>query len=143
MQVTLRRRRGVSTIVAEVVLIAVLLIATVMLASFTFGVFSLYYSPAEVAAEGASCSTGGNSTTCQLTLTNVGAEDTSTTGSCSLDVGTAVTGHVVDGGIVPAGGSLNDVQCVAPGVNLQSGTLVDGAFALTSGGTAYFVGTVE
>lgn len=143
MQFTLRRRSGVSPIVAEVTLIAVLLIATVILASFTFGVFSLYYSPAEVAAEGASCSTDGNSTTCQLTLTNVGAKDTSTTGSCSLDVGTSVTGQVVDGGVVPAGGSLTDVQCVALGLNLHSGTLVDGALSLSSGGTAYFVGTVE
>jgi FlaG/FlaF family flagellin (archaellin) len=143
MQVTLGRRRGVSPIVAEVTLIAVLLIATIMLASFTFGVFSFYYSPAEVAADGASCSSGGNSTTCQLTLTNMGAKDTSTTGSCSLDEGTDVTGYVTDGGVVPAGGSLTNVHCVALGVILHSGSLVEGALSLTNGGTAFFFGSVQ
>ena len=143
MRTSQRRRRGVSSLVAEITLIAVVLIVTVIFASFTFGIFSLYYSPAEVAAEGASCSTGGNSTMCQVTLTNVGAQDTSTTGSCSLDAGTVVTGYIVGGGIVPAGGSLANVQCITLGLNLTSGSQVDGTLALTNGGTTFFVGTVQ
>jgi len=141
MRITQRRRRGVSALVAEIALIAVVLIVSVIFASFTFGVFSFYYSPPEVAAQGASCSTAGNSTTCQLTLTNVGAQDTSTTGSCSLDSGTVVNGYIVDGGTVPAGGSLANVQCVTNGLNLTSGSQVDGALTLTNGGTAFFIGT--
>jgi len=142
MRVTLKRRRGVSSLVAEIVLIAVLLIATVIFASFTFGLFSFYLSPAEVAVEGASCFTGTNSTTCQLTLTNVGESSVWTTGSCSLDAGANLNCAVVGGGNVPAGGSLL-VQCVAHGIDLDPGAQVSGVLSLTNGGTAFFVGTVE
>ena len=132
-----------SPLVAEITLIAVVLIATVIMASFTFGLFSLYYSPPEVAVQGATCSTAGNSTTCQLTLTNMGAQDASTTGSCSMSMGTEVSGLVFNGGIVPAGGSLTNVQCVAHGVDPSPGSQVAGALSLTNGGTAFFVGSVE
>ena len=138
-----RRRRGVSVIIAEVVLIAVLLVSAIMLTGLTFGLFSLYLSPAEVAAESVSCSAAGNTTTCQVTLTNEGAQDVSTTGSCSLNEGTAVSGSVVDGGIIPAGGSLQGVECVTNGVDLSSGSLVQGALPLTNGGSAFFTGTLE
>jgi len=143
MRVTSRRRSGVSSLVAEIALIAVLLIATVIMASFTFGLFSLYYSPPEVAAQGATCSTAGNSTTCQLILINTGIRDTSTTGSCSLDMGTGVSGHVLNGGVVPAGGSLTNVQCVAHGIDPYPGSQVTGTLLLTNGATAFFVGSVQ
>jgi len=142
MQGILHRRRGVSALVAEIVLIAVLLIATVIFASFTFGLFSFYLSPAEVSVEGASCFAGGNSTTCQLTLTNVGSSDVWTTGSCTLSAGNDSSGSVVGGGDVPAGGSLS-VQCVAHGINLNHGAQVAGTLPLTNGGTAFFTGTVQ
>jgi len=142
MHCTLRRRRAVSSLVAEIVLIAVLLIATVIFASFTFGLFSFYLSPAEVAIAGTSCYTGGNSTTCQLTLTNVGSGIAWTTGSCSMTAGAKLSGDVVGGGSVPAGGSLS-VLCVAYGVDLNQGAQVSGVLALTNGGTAFFTGTVE
>ena len=143
MRISLRRRRGVSSLVAEIALIAVVLITTVVFASFTFGIFSFYYSPPEIAVEVASCYTAGNSTTCQLTLANMGARDTSTTGSCSLNVGTAVSGLVVNGGVVPAGGSLANVQCVTHGVDPSPGSQVTGALPLDNGGIAFFVGRVE
>ena len=142
MQFTLRRRRGVSPLVAELVLIAVLLVATVIFASFTFGLFAFYFSPAEVSVEGASCFAGGNSTTCQLTLTNVGTSNVWTTGSCTLSAGNDSSGSVVGGGDVPAGGSLL-VQCVAHGVDLNPGAQVAGVLPLTNGGTAFFTGTVQ
>jgi len=142
MRISPYRRRGVSSLVAEIALIAVLLIATVIFASFTFGLFSLYYSPPEVAAEGTSCSAAGNSTTCQLTLTNIGTQDTSTTGSCSLNVGTAISGQVVNGGVVPAGGSLTNVKCVAHGVEPSPGSQVTGVLSLANGGVAFFIGSV-
>ena len=98
-----QKRRGVSVVVAEVVMIAVLLVAAVMLAGVTFGIFAMYYQPAEVAAEGATCSVVGGMTVCQLTLTNVGSENTETTGACALQAGAVVQGSVEGGGIVPAG----------------------------------------
>ena len=131
-----------SALVAEITLIAVVLIATVIFASFTFGIFSLYYSPPEVAVEGASCYAAGNSTTCQLTLTNMGTRDTTTTGVCSMNVGTDLSGLVVNGGVVPAGGSLTNVQCVTHGIDPSPGSQVTGALSLANGGIAFFVGSV-
>ncbi|HUK80144.1 MAG TPA: hypothetical protein VLU91_05725 [Nitrososphaerales archaeon] len=141
MQVTGHRRRGVSAVVAEVVMIAVLLVAAVMLAGVTFGIFAIYYEPAEVAAVGATCSAIGNSTVCQLTLTNEGTQDTATDGVCSLRVGEDLQGSVVDGGTVPAGGSLSGVQCVAPGGSLLPGSHVSGVLQMTNGASTFFVGT--
>lgn len=138
-----RRRRGVSPVIAEVCLIAVLLVSAIMLVSLTFGVFSFYISPAEVEAESALCSAAGNTTMCLLTLTNTGAQDTFTTGSCTLDAGAVLSGNVVNGGTVPAGGSLTNVQCVTHGVDPSPGSQVSGVLSLTNGGTAFFVGTVQ
>jgi hypothetical protein len=123
-------------------MIAVLLVAAVMLAGITFGVFSFYYHPAEVSAVGATCSTNGNTTVCQLTLTNIGLENTATTGVCSLRAGAVETGSVVGGGTVPAGGSLSGVKCVASG-NPSPGSQVSGALLMTNGASAFFVGTLD
>ena len=124
-------------------MIAVLLIASVMLAGITFGVFSIYYAPAEVAAEGATCSTAGNTTTCQLTLTNDGTQNTATTGDCSLQAGSVVSGSVVGGGTVPAGGSLSGVKCVAHGGGISPGSQISGVLSMTNGASAFFIGTLE
>ena len=143
MRVSRRRRRGVSAVVAEVVMIAVLLIAAVMLAGITFGVFSFYYQPAEVFAVGAVCTHAGNSTVCQLTLANEGLDDTATTGVCSLQDGSLMSGSVVGGGTVPAGGSLSDVKCVANGGNPIQGSQISGDLLMTNGASAFFAGTLD
>ena len=142
MRVSERKRRGLTAIVAEVVLIGVLLIASFMLIGFTFGVFSFYYPPAEVAVDEASCLASGNTTTCNLMLTNDGSRSTATTGVCSINAGGDVSGSVLGGGVVPAGGSL-PVQCVAHGGDLSPGSQVSGALTLTNGGSAFFIGTLE
>jgi len=143
MRLARHKRRGVSAVVAEVVMIAVLLVAAVMLAGITFGIFAIYYQPAEVTAESATCSTADNMTVCQVTLTNEGTSDTSTTGACSLQVGTLVQGSVEGGGTVPAGGSLSGVECVAHSGGFSSGSHVNGALQLTNGASAFFIGTFE
>ena len=124
-------------------MIAVLLVAAVMLAGMTFGLFAFYYQPAEVAAVGATCTTEGNTTTCQLTLTNEGVQNTATTGACTLRDGEALSGAVVGGGTVPAGGSLSGVECVAHGGSYSSGSQVSGVLLMTNGASAFFIGTLE
>ena len=143
MRIAGHRRKGVSAVVAEVVMIAVLLVAVVMLAGVTFGIFAFYYQPAEVAAGSASCTAVGNTTVCQLTLTNEGTQDTSTTGTCALRVGEVVEGSVEGGGTVPAGGSLSGVQCVAYGGGLMPGSHVSGVLQMTNGASAFFIGTYD
>ena len=143
MRLTGHKRRGVSAVVAEVVMIAVLLVAAVMLAGLTFGVFSFYYQPAEVIAAGASCSSLENTTICQFTLTNEGPRDTATTGFCSLRAGDVQSGSVVGGGTVPAGGSLTGVECITQGAGSAQGSPISGSLLMTNGASAFFVGTLE
>ena len=132
-----------SPVVAEVVMIAVLLVAAVMLAGMTFGLFSFYYQPAEVIAGGATCASVGNTTTCQFTLTNEGIRDTATSGVCTLRDGAVESGSVVGGGTVPAGGSLSGVQCITHSGSHTQGIHVSGALLMTNGASAYFVGTLN
>ena len=132
-----------SAVVAEVVMIAVLLVAAMMLAGLTFGVFSFYYQPAEVIAGGASCSSAANMTVCQVTLTNEGPRDTSTTGVCSLRSGEVVSGSVVGGGTVPAGGSLSGVECVVQGGGSTQGAPISGSLLMANGASAFFIGTLQ
>jgi len=124
-------------------MIAVLLVAAVMLAGITFGVFSFYYQPAEVYAVGAVCTNAGNATICQLTLANEGLDDTSTSGVCSLQDGSLMSGSVVGGGTVPAGGSLSDVRCVALGGSPTQGSQISGSMLMTNGASAFFTGTLD
>ncbi len=138
-----QKRSGLTAIVVEIILIGIVLIASAMLAGFTFGVFSYYVSPAAVTVQGTICSANGNTTTCQLTLTNEGGHNTATTGACYLDGRINISGDVVGGGTVPAGGSLGGVQCVAHGASLQSGSQVSGALPLTNGAILYFIGTLD
>jgi len=141
MRLSRHKRMGVSAVVAEIVMIAVVLVAAVMLAGVTFGIFAIYYQPAEVAAEGATCSNVGNMTVCELTLTNEGSENTATTGVCALQAGVLLQGSVEGGGTVPAGGSLSGVQCVAQSESLLPGSHVSGVLQMTNGASTFFIGT--
>ena len=140
MRLVRKRRRGMSAIIVTFVLIVVTLITSVMVASFTFGLISSYIPPAEVTVQGATCSATGNTTTCQLILTNEGAKNTATSGTCSLDGTTA--GSVVGGGTVPAGGSLDGVECVAHNSPITPGSNVKGELSLTNGAILPFIGSV-
>ena len=143
MQVNSRRagkkRSGVSPIVAELCLIAVLLITAVILSGFLFGTFSTYIPPAEIAAQATFCSASGGSETCQLVLANMGARIVSTDGSCSMTVGGSyIKGTIQNGGIVPAGGSLDGVSCIVSGAIASVGARIAGTIALTDGALVYF-----
>jgi hypothetical protein len=137
------KRSGLAAIVVEVLLIGVVLIASVLVAGFTFGIFSFYITPAVVSVAGTMCSATENTTTCQLTIINEGERPTATTGTCSIDESSDIGGSVIGGGTVPAGGSLQGVQCVAHGGELPSGSQVSGALPMTNGAILYFIGTLQ
>ncbi len=140
-----RGRRGVSPVIAEVLLIAVSLIAGVALGGFAFGLLGAYAHPAEVAAQVRSCSSiGASSEVCTIDLTNVGSSDVGTTSACYIDVGGAkVSGTVGSGGSVPGGGSLTGVSCMVQGASAVAGTTITGSISLTSGYPVYFAGTAS
>lgn len=120
------RRRAISPILAEVMLIAITLVTATALSGFVFGMFGTLSSSAHVQVMSPSC-TGG---VCTLYLSNTGTAPASVT-RCSI-YGTAGTG--VAGTPVPAGSSRVSVACTdhsgsADGV----GTAVSGSVALSNG----------
>jgi hypothetical protein len=134
-----KKRSGVSPVVAELCLIAVLLISVVVLSGFLFDTFSVYVAPAEVAVQATLCSASGNSEICQLVLANLGTGVVGTDGACSLTVGGAyVKGTIQNGGVVPAGGSLNGVSCIVSGAIASAGARIAGTIALTDGAVVFF-----
>jgi hypothetical protein len=138
-----KARRGLNELVAELALIAVSLIASVILSGFVFGTLTSYVTPAEVAAQASSCSAVNDSEYCRVSLANIGAQSAVTDGVCSLTIGGSTrTGSVVNGGTVPASGSLNDVGCLVIGPTAQPGSFIVGAVSLTNGAEIPFVATV-
>lgn len=139
-----KKRRGMTAIIVEFVLVVVSLMASVMLGGFVFGAISIYVPPAEVAAQVTGCITTRNVTGCSLTLVNQGSKNVSTDGTCSLSVaGGETSGNVTNGGVVPAGGSLQGVQCQVHSSPLPAGGRVSGSLALNNGASVFFTGTAQ
>jgi len=134
-----RSRSGVSPVVAELCLIAVLLISAVVLSGLVFGAFSGFTSPAQVAAQAINCTASNGSEVCNLVLDNLGARGVSTDGACSMTVGGQnLVGTIVNGGTVPPNGSLDGVACVVSGTIANAGNRIGGAVALDDGALVYF-----
>ena len=132
-----RKRSGVSVIVVTVFLIIIVLISSVALGTFVFGVMGSYIPPPQVMAEDPACTVSGNTTSCQMTLSNTGGHSTETTGSCSLGSNTGKD-TVVGGGTIPPGGSLAGVACVSDGFVPVPGSHVQGSLFLTDGQIVIF-----
>ncbi len=140
-----QRRRGVSPVIAEVLLIAISLIAGVALGGFAFALLGAYSHPAEVAAQVTSCSPNGASgEVCIVDLRNVGSSSVATTSACSIDIGGAqVPGTVGSGGSVPGGGGLSGVTCTVHGTSAGAGDSIVGSISLTDGDPVLFAGTAS
>lgn len=138
------RRKGVTVIVVEFILILVTLITSVMVGGFVFGLFGNYIPPAEVAAQVSSCSSTGSSEVCQLTLSNVGARNVATTSGCTLSLaGSARPGNLTGGGTIPGGASLNKISCAVQGAQAEPGSRLVGSIPLSNGATVFFTGTAS
>ncbi len=136
-----RKRRGLTEFVVTVFLIMVALITGTILAGIAFGAMGIYTGRAAVSAQVASCGTTSSGEVCQLTLTNQGSSNVYTDGVCNL--GPQHSGSVQDGGVVPAGGTLQGVKCVVPGVAPSAGSPIEGSISLTDGFVVFFAGTSE
>jgi len=136
------RRKGVSPVIAEVLLIVVSLIAGVALGGFAFAIMGAYNHPAEVVAQVMSCApSSGPSETCMINLTNLGSSTVGTT-SCSVIVnGSNLIGTLTSKGIVPAGGTLTSVSCTAYGASGAEGSAIVGSILLSNGASVLFAGT--
>ncbi len=79
MQITYGQRKGISPVIATVILIAITLIAAIAIAGFVFGLFGSFTSGARVSGS-ASC-TGTTAISCVVTLSNTGTAATTVTGA--------------------------------------------------------------
>ena len=139
---SVRLRSGVSPVIAELTLIAVLLISAMILSGFMYGLFTMYASPAEVAAQVTVCTPSGDSEVCQFMLQNLGAGSVDTDGACTMNIGgSKMAGTIQNGGEIPAGGSLEGVACVVSGATALSGSRVVGTVGLLGGAVIYYIGT--
>jgi hypothetical protein len=131
-----------SPIIATMFLIVVVLISSVILGTFVFGLMGSYIPPPEVTVANPTCSASGNATSCQLTLNNEGGHSTATSGSCTLGSNTGQD-SIVGGGTIPAGGSLTGVTCVSHDATLASGSRIQGSLSLTDGEIVIFFGVLS
>lgn len=126
--------------VAEMELIAVTLISSLIFGGFFFGLIGTMGRPAEVVAQVTTCKQVGSSETCVIDFTNVGSSSTATAGTCELG---SAEGTLTSAGTITAGGTLVGAKCMVPGFSASSGSTIAGSIPLANGATVYFVGTAS
>jgi flagellin-like protein len=132
------QRRGISPVLATVILIAITLIAAIAISGFVFGLFGTYTNTARVEAISYSCS--GTPEVCTVGLQNIGTANTALGGSCTLTFG----GASYNGVAAISSGSLNGgsnavVTCTGPaGSHASAGSQVEGSILLNNGADILF-----
>lgn len=130
----LRRRRGVDVILAEVILIAITLVAGVALVGYSFGLFGSLSKVAEVAPISTHCYSSNS--TCVVVMSNDGSSPASAD-SCSIS---GRTGTIRPSTGIVSSGALASLSCQVPSLNASPGTIVYGKFTFTNGEPVSFVG---
>ena len=124
------KRRGISPVLATVILIAITLVAGVAIAGFAFGLFNNLQNTANLQVTSSVCDTAG----CTLTLSNSGAGIGTLTGASS---GFSLTGAPVT---VPPNTATQTVTLTG---TLVSGQTITGYLTQNGGASLYFTATVS
>ncbi|HEV2138965.1 MAG TPA: archaellin/type IV pilin N-terminal domain-containing protein [Nitrososphaerales archaeon] len=136
-----RNRKGISPVLATVVLVAVALVATTAIAGFIFGLFGTFTSTAQVAAGTSSCS--GTPEVCTISLQNIGSANVGITGVCNVKFGgnNYLSTAVILSGNLNAGNTAS-IGCTTPGsAHAASGTQIVGSVSIGNGAYVQFVAT--
>jgi flagellin-like protein len=139
--VTERNRKGISPVLATVVLVAITLVAATAIAGFIFGLMGTFTSTAQVAAGGSSCS--GTPEVCTISLQNIGSANVGITGVCNVKFGgnNYLSSAVILSGNLNAGNTAS-VGCTAPGsAHATSGTQIVGSVSVGNGAYVQFAAT--
>jgi len=138
------KRKGISPVLATVILIAITLIAAIAVAGFVFGLFGTFTSTARVSASVTNCS--GTPEVCTIILTNTGNANLANPTVCSLTFG----GSATTGTFAVASGNLNSGSSAqgtctdnTATAHAASGTQVTGSVILANGGNALFSATAS
>ena len=136
-----RNKKGISPVLATVLLIAITLIAAVGVGGFVFGLFGTFTSTAQVSAGVATCS--GTPEVCTLPLQNTGSGNTAITGVCNMNFagGSYISTATLVSGSLKAG-SGGTVTCTGPSSqHAAAGTQVTGYIMLGNGAEVLFAAT--
>jgi len=132
------RSRGISPVLATVILIAITLIAAIAISGFVFGLFGTYTNTAKVEAISYSCS--GTPEVCTVGLQNIGTANTALSGTCTMTFG----GSIYSGVAALSSGSLNGgssavITCTGPaGSHASVGSQIEGSILLNNGADILF-----
>jgi len=133
--------KGISPILATVILIAITLIAAIAISGFVFGLFGTFTSTAQVSAGAVACS--GTPELCAIALQNIGSANTAITGTCTMNFGGGSylsTAAMVSGSL--KAGSSGVISCTSPGLlHAVAGTQITGYVMLGNGAEVLFAGT--
>jgi hypothetical protein len=141
------KRRAISPVLAELVLMVVALLLGIPMIGFTFGTMASFSSPAEVLAGSSSCSPGiASGTACSFTLLNLGPGSTVPTAILYVSHGTLSQESITqsctgDIGNLIRGGSSYHLACVFDVAPEASGDEYSGSIVLSNGASVPFVGT--
>jgi len=138
------RKKGISPILATVILIAVTIVAATSIAGFVFGLLGTFSSSATVSATPVSCT--GTPESCILFASNTGAGSTAITGVCQLTFGGSSylgTATIISGSL--NGGSTARISCVSntAGSHAAAGSQVSGYFIIGNGAEVLFSASAQ
>ncbi|HEV2226894.1 MAG TPA: archaellin/type IV pilin N-terminal domain-containing protein [Nitrososphaerales archaeon] len=136
-----RNRKGISPVLATVVLVAITLVAATAIAGFIFGLMGTFTSTATVASGASSCS--GTPEVCTISLQNTGSANVGITGVCNIKFGGnnyLSTAAILSGSL--NAGSTASVGCTTPGsAHASPGTQIVGSVSIGNGAYVQFVAT--
>jgi len=135
---TRKSKKGISPVLATVLLIAITLIAAIGVGGFVFGLFGTFTSTAQVSAGVATCS--GTPEVCTLVLQNTGSGNTAITGVCNMNFagGSYISTAALVSGSLKAG-NIGTVTCTGPGSqHAAPGSQITGYVTLGNGAEVLF-----
>jgi flagellin-like protein len=141
------KRRGISPVLAELMLMAVAILLGIPMIGFTFGTMASFSNPAEVLASSSSCSPGMTSgTACSFTLLNLGPGSAVPTAILYVSQGNLSQESVArscteDPGNSIRGGSSYHLACGFDVAPEAPGDEYTGSIILSNGASVPFVGT--
>ena len=145
MKISGRQRKGISPIVATVLIIAATLIAFAAVLGYIFGIFGGAGSTANVSVTSVSlshsCMVAAPAITCTLSLTNTGSSSATTTGGTITFGGTTYTWTSASTPIAADSAAHTVVLTATSATSASAGQAFTGVVSLTNGEQALFSGT--
>jgi len=138
------KRKGISPVLATVILIAITLIAAIAIAGFVFGLFGTFTKTAAVSASVTSCSYNGTNEVCDLSMINSGTSNTVANGCTMTFKGVTAAGVLAfvapSTSLTLTAGATTYISCTGGG-DAGAGNAISGSVATSNGGSVLFSGS--